>query len=249
MIFRSLACGACIIFILAFDHTASAAVSDGASPRHLTAYDDWKAPAGARRLCDLYGWACADRPAAGLRRDDELLSTGREVNAEVNRRIEARSDADLYGVGEKWTLPSGGRGDCEDYALLKMKKLLERGVASDRLLLSVVIDESYIPHVVLVLRTREGDYFLDNMTGGVLPWHLTGYTVLTMQNPADKSAWSAVFLGELASREGRERAASWSPPDTPREKAGYAPGAAAGAPGRGATGYERRGIFAATMDY
>ena len=50
------------------------------------------------------------------------------VNRTVNANIEQVEDVALYGVQEKWTYPDGGRGDCEDLALLKRRMLIRDGV-------------------------------------------------------------------------------------------------------------------------
>lgn len=179
-----------------FGVASGESLAAGGQPTHLAELQPWQPPEGARALCRNYAWACEAGARDAAAEDSALLSAAREVNVEVNRRIRPQNDSTLYGVSERWTLPENGRGDCEDYALLKMRQLLDRGVPAERLLLAVVLNDSFAPHVVLVLRTDRADYFLDNMTDLVAPWHETGYAVLTMQSPRDKSLWSAVFMGE-----------------------------------------------------
>ena len=48
---------------------------------------------------------------------------------------------------------------------------------------------------MLVMRTDDGDFVLDNLTSRILPWQATGYTFLRIQNPARPSQWSAVLAG------------------------------------------------------
>ena len=193
-----------------FTSLATTASASG-QPAHLAELQPWDPPEGARQLCDNLAWACEAGGGISTADDAALLANARDVNVAVNARIEPARDSSLYGAAERWTLPQGGRGDCEDYALLKMRELLDRGVAAERLLLAVVVNDSFIPHVVLVLRTGEADYFLDNMTDLVAPWHRTGYAVLTMQSPADKSRWSAVFMGEkLAWNSGDDADLPWN---------------------------------------
>lgn len=180
----------------------------GPLPAQVSEFQPAKAPEGARQLCRNYAWACGSVTADALEEESEIEAAAREVNLAVNRKVRPVNDADNYGMAENWTLPAGNRGDCEDYALLKKKLLIERGVPAERLLLTVVIKNSLEPHVVLLFRGAEADYLLDNMTDAMLPWHLTGYTVVKMQSAADKTAWSAVLLGPLASRESNARMAS-----------------------------------------
>ena len=49
------------------------------------------------------------------------------VNDRVNTTVEPVTDQDNYGVAERWTYPTNGRGDCEDYVLLKRKLLVSAG--------------------------------------------------------------------------------------------------------------------------
>lgn len=187
------------------------AAADPLLPAHVSEFQPANPPEGARSLCRNYPWACGGSQAAVPGDDAAMLRAAKEVNLAVNRQVRPRSDSDNYGMAEKWTLPAGNRGDCEDYALLKKKLLLERGVPAERLLLTVVVKRGYEPHVVLLFRGEDADYLLDNMTDAMLPWRNSGYTVVKMQSAANQAAWSAVLLGPLATRETDARVASAAP--------------------------------------
>jgi len=81
--------------------------------------------------------------------------------------------------------------------LLKKKKLIQKGVASKNLLIATVLDLNRYSHAVLVLRTQKGDYVLDSLRSGVIPWTSTGYTFLKMQNPKSMYNWNAILAGGL----------------------------------------------------
>jgi len=164
----------------------------------LTAYSGSLPPPGFNDLCSQYAWACHDQQSAIS--DGETLQIATRVNRQVNTRIRAASDPDLYGVAERWTLPERGAGDCEDYALLKKKLLVEAGLAGSKLALTTVMNRRGEPHAVLVLRLATGDFVLDNLTSVIRPWQQTGYTFLKMQDADEASGWSAVLLGPFASR-------------------------------------------------
>ena len=100
------------------------------------------------------------------------------INNKTNRDIEAVTDEDHWGVVDRWDLAEDGRGDCEDYALLKRKRLAEAGVPRRAMLMTVVIDEENAGHAVLMIRTDRGDYILDNKRNAILPWGQTGWTSL-----------------------------------------------------------------------
>ena len=83
------------------------------------------------------------------------------INRSVNREIEPATDLEIYGQTEYWTIPTH-QGDCEDYALLKRKRLMARGWPASALLMTVVRDEKGEGHAVLTARTAQGDFILDN---------------------------------------------------------------------------------------
>jgi predicted transglutaminase-like cysteine proteinase len=74
-----------------------------------------------------------------------------------------------FGVIERWTYPDLGMGDCEDYVLLKRRKLMELGWPQSALLITVVRDENGEGHAILTVRTTRGDYILDNRQSGKDP--------------------------------------------------------------------------------
>lgn len=118
------------------------------------------------------------------------------VNRKVNDTITAVTDQDHWGVIDSWDFPTDGFGDCEDYQLLKRKRLIEAGLPARALRMTVVIDEKREGHAVLMLRTDRGDFILDNKTNTVLPWHQTGYTYVKREGHAS-AAW--VSLGGAVS--------------------------------------------------
>lgn len=104
----------------------------------------------------------------------QLFSTIAEVNQFVNTTVMAKSDLELYGVREHWTIPDGF-GDCEDYVLLKVKLLLQRGLNATRLHILVVDDEYGAGHAVLGIdvfdeaRRQWNTIILDNVTPRIIP--------------------------------------------------------------------------------
>ena len=49
-------------------------------------------------------------------------------------------DSELWGVPDRWDLPTTGYGDCEDMQLLKRKLLAERGLPRRAMRMTVVIN-------------------------------------------------------------------------------------------------------------
>ncbi|AZO77875.1 transglutaminase [Bosea sp. Tri-39] len=116
-------------------------------------------------------------------------------NVKANREIEAITDQDHWGVVDRWDIPTDGKGDCEDYVLLKRQRLAEAGVPRRAMRVTVVIDEENAGHAVLMIRTDRGDFILDNKRNAILPWSQTGYTYVKRESQA-RTGWAS--LGGLS---------------------------------------------------
>jgi predicted transglutaminase-like cysteine proteinase len=155
------------------------------------------APIGFPSACARYAWLCHNR-AGGQISDDQAMSMIKRINRQVNAAVTPATDFTTTRKAEYWSLPIANKGDCEDYALLKMKTLLHAGFPSNRLSMSVVIDRNGGNHVVLLARLESGDYVLDNLAGSVKLWSSTGYTFLASQNFNSKSSWQVTLAGPRA---------------------------------------------------
>ena len=158
------------------------------------------APAGAQNLCGRYPWAC-QTSARPVRVSGEQLDVALRINRQVNRQVTSISDQAQYGRAEYWALPTARGGDCEDFALLKKKRLIEAGLDPQMLLVATVLDRNRDAHAVLVMRTVQGDFVLDNLRDEVLHWRKTGYTFLRMQDPAQPGRWTAVIDGGILRKD------------------------------------------------
>lgn len=83
------------------------------------------------------------------------------VNSEVNS-LPYLSDAERYGNIEFWTQIDDGGGDCEDFAIAKLRRLVAMGWPIERLRLACCFTETGEYHAVLIASADEGDYMLDN---------------------------------------------------------------------------------------
>jgi predicted transglutaminase-like cysteine proteinase len=98
-----------------------------------------------------------------------------EVNREVNA-FPYKSDPELYKREEFWTEINAAGGDCEDFAIAKLRRLLERGWPIERLRLACCYTEKVGArpgdinnqsgtrgfHAVLIVSADEEDWMLDN---------------------------------------------------------------------------------------
>lgn len=89
------------------------------------------------------------------------------VNAKINKLVQYRDDIDTYGRKDHWATPVEaltGRGDCEDYAILKYISLLELGVSDQQMRIVVVKDTRRgIGHAVLSVNMDGKTYVLDSL--------------------------------------------------------------------------------------
>jgi predicted transglutaminase-like cysteine proteinase len=115
------------------------------------------------------------------------------VNHWVNSHVQPISDMDHWGLVDRWDYPLDGRGDCEDYALLKRKMLIDMGFPRQALLITVVKDESQEGHAILTLKTSKGEFALDNLNDEMKAWTTTGYRFVKRQSQQDPNVW--VMLG------------------------------------------------------
>jgi len=113
------------------------------------------------------------------------------VNRAVNREIEPVTDLEQYGETDHWTIPRD-RGDCEDYVLLKRKRLIALGWPPSALLITVVRDERGDGHAVLTARTRQGDFILDNKTDEIKIWNRVPYHFVMRQSYLNPRVWKSL---------------------------------------------------------
>jgi predicted transglutaminase-like cysteine proteinase len=135
-----------------------------------------------------------------------------EVNRAINLAIRFTSDAVQHGV-DVWASPletvSSGRGDCEDYAILKITALRELGMPASDLRLVVMRDiRLQQDHAVAMARLDGRWIVLDNRRLVLLePEALHGYTALSAFEAEDRPDLAASVVDARAARP--VRAPSW----------------------------------------
>jgi predicted transglutaminase-like cysteine proteinase len=152
-------------------------------------------PIGYSEFCLRAPGSCASKveKASAIAMTTEKWQQLRDVNKYVNAHIKPMSDMDQYHVIEYWTYPETGKGDCEDYVLLKQRTLAERGWPLSDLLITVVRDENGEGHAVLTVHTTSGDYILDNKHSNIELWERTPYTYIKRQSSAEPMRWESLI--------------------------------------------------------
>jgi predicted transglutaminase-like cysteine proteinase len=154
------------------------------------------APMAHTRFCMHYQADCEVQGVDFRRRNialteerwKELTTVDRQVNRDIRPQ---RKEGGL--LTEEW-LVAPPAGDCHDYAVTKRHELLARGWPSRSLLLSEVITASGEHHLVLIVRTKDADLVLDNLSANVRPISMTRYQWVRVESPSNPKYWSTVSV-------------------------------------------------------
>ncbi len=151
-------------------------------------------PFGWVDFCGRYSGECPEETTSP--RDIDLTPAAlrkiARINGYVNKAIDPVTDKDHWAAADAWDYPADGKGDCEDYALLKRRMLMEAGFPREALLMTVVKEKNGDGHSVLTLHTNRGDFVLDNLTDEVKPWTQTPYRFVKRQSQENPNIWVAI---------------------------------------------------------
>ncbi|WP_421578588.1 transglutaminase-like cysteine peptidase [Shinella sp. M31] len=175
---------------VAFLFSLAAAQAAMALPANIPLAGATNQPIGHYEFCKQYADECRSngKDAGPLVLTQQNWKTILNVNYAANTDVQPMTDMEIYGVEEKWAYPDTV-GDCEDYVLLKRKRLIEAGISPSNLLITVVLQPNGEGHAVLTVRTDRGDFVLDNMRNKVLLWSETEYRYLKRQSSANAGKW------------------------------------------------------------
>lgn len=140
---------------------------------HRTSFDaEWNRVRRAPPLA-LMRQALAKAGVTDGMGQDEILA---RVNRWVNDQIAYESDDRLYGQRDHWATADQTlaqlKGDCEDYAILKMQMLRAAGIRPDRIKFTLLRDlAANRDHAFLVVTGTSGDKVLDNNINRVYGVH------------------------------------------------------------------------------
>jgi predicted transglutaminase-like cysteine proteinase len=137
--------------------------------------------------------ADSDRIELSAETSEMLNRVNRDVNASIIPVVKT------YGsnLGDAWTI-APDMGDCNDYAVTKRHELLQSGLSSKALRLSVVKTPEGIGHLVLIVVTTKGNVVLDNLTDEIRPWQNTDYQWIKIQSASNAKYWYEVKAPSVA---------------------------------------------------
>lgn len=142
-------------------------------------------PLSLQYFCAQHRSECAGGGGRGqVTMSPNLMAVLKQINGHVNRTIRPERD-----TADVWEL-NPTSGDCEDYVLTKRSALIRQGVSAGALRIAYTHTRRGEPHAVLVVRTSEGDYVLDNLTNSIKTLRTSGYNIRTMSSP-NPTRWTA----------------------------------------------------------
>lgn len=148
-------------------------------------------PFGWVDFCRRYQGECDGAPLqpVDIVGSPKTMKEIERVNKWINAHVTPITDMEHWGVIDKWDYPTDGTGDCEDFALMKRKILLEEGFPRQALLMTVVKDTNNEGHAILTVKTSGGDFILDNLSNDMKLWSQTPYRYVKRQSQADQNVW------------------------------------------------------------
>jgi predicted transglutaminase-like cysteine proteinase len=135
-------------------------------------------------LCRVHGGRLAASRDGSVRLTRDTMEQLASTNANVN--------ASIRPVGRDGWLPGRTEGDCKDFALTKRQRLITSGWPTSALPVAIVRTSSGDQHLILVARTNEGDFVLDNLIPRVVPWASAAYSWEKIQSTTDVWAWHTI---------------------------------------------------------
>lgn len=115
------------------------------------------------------------------------LTLLRSVNSRVNNAIEPY----MPDGPETWVI-NPDKGNCHDYAVTKRHELIRKGWPAASLRLAVAYTRSGIGHLVVIVRTTEGDLVLDNLTEKIVAWNRSGLRFVSVEAGDKPRVWYAM---------------------------------------------------------
>lgn len=171
-----------------------------ADKRFIPLFAETEPPPGWKDFCKRMEEKCAAMDATPSERmerragDESDMTNLREVNSRINTIPAVADKAQSHGREEQWDIGIF-EADCEDYVLAKREALMQqkdkRWYAKDLLIAVVRIPGGEI-HAVLIVRTKQGDFILDNRSDDVVLWseqEKRGYQFIMRQGYMNPDVW------------------------------------------------------------
>ena len=187
--YRSLA-GLAATAVVAFA-SAAAAAAPSAAPMREGGYA--LAPFSFVKFCLDYPGDCPKSAGPSrIRLTGAHMAELASVNRAVNAAIRPTPDTSALRY---WKLDVSA-GDCNAFAIEKRHQLIGRGWPAAALALTVAKTSWGEGHLVVTMRTDQGDLVLDNLRPTIIAWQKTGYDWIMRQSEANPQFWVELAGGE-----------------------------------------------------
>jgi len=144
------------------------------------------APFSFVKFCLDYPSDCPKSAGPGrVRLTSARMAELSSVNSAVNGSIRPKLDTSTLRY---WKL-NVNAGDCNSFAVQKRHELIRRGWPAAALALTVAKTPRGEGHLVVTVRTDQGDLVLDNLRSNIVPWQRTGYQWIMRQSERNPQFW------------------------------------------------------------
>lgn len=146
-----------------------------------------QSPLGFKVFCLKNPTECKAGSKGSLPMTNATMQTLKRVNMSVNNAIRPTHDRNGKDV---WTL-NASSGDCEDYVITKRSRLIKMGLPAGALRIAYAKTRSGAGHAVLIVKTSQGDFVLDNRTNAIKLKAQAGLRIISISGANPKSWTSA----------------------------------------------------------
>jgi len=155
-------------------------------------------PAGFLGFCAKHLPECLGKPQGpgAIELTDETRQALDAVQTRINSAIIPREDPTHV-----WDYSTDGTGDCNKYALTKRRDLIAQGFPRHALLLATATTERGEGHLVLLVRTSQGDLVLDNRVPHVVDWTALPYRWVSVQSQESPVRWVSILSQPIATAD------------------------------------------------
>ncbi len=177
--------------ILAIANIATAAASPSAVAMREGGYA--LAPFSFVKFCLDYPAECPKSAGPSrIRLTNGRMAELASVNRAVNNSIRPTPDTSTLRY---WKL-NVNAGDCNTFAVQKRHELIRRGWPSAALALTVAKTAWGEGHLVVTVRTDQGDLVLDNLRPNIVSWQRAGYDWVMRQSEINPQYWVDLHGGQ-----------------------------------------------------
>jgi predicted transglutaminase-like cysteine proteinase len=163
---------------------------------------------GPERVALLNDWLKTTSDADALGEAEKL----KRINDFINQKIAFEDDRSVWDQSDYWATPletiGQGRGDCEDFAIIKYVSLRRAGIASDKLRLIYVKATLKTPDGPIQVAHMVLAYYASPNAEPMLLYNLQTKILPASKRPDLKPVFSFNSAGIFAGASGRDKASA-----------------------------------------